>query len=49
MRCYERVGFVKEGRRRDARRMGSEYGSLYQMIILEHEERPSAIQGKKKR
>lgn len=42
LRCYERVGFVKEGRLRDARRIGSEYWSLYQMSILEHEWRPSA-------
>jgi RimJ/RimL family protein N-acetyltransferase len=43
IRCYERVGFVKEGRLRDARKFGSEYWSLYQMSILEHEWRPSAI------
>lgn len=42
IRCYERVGFVKEGRLRDARRIGSEYWSLDQMSILEHEWRPTA-------
>jgi RimJ/RimL family protein N-acetyltransferase len=41
--CYERAGFVKEGRLRDARRMGHEFWSLYQMSILEQEWRPLAI------
>jgi RimJ/RimL family protein N-acetyltransferase len=35
--CYERAGFVKEGRLRDARRFGDEYWSLIQMGILEQE------------
>lgn len=41
--CYERAGFIKEGRLRDARRMGQEYWSLFQMSILEQEWRPSSI------
>ena len=39
--CYERIGFVKEGRLRESRRMGSEYWSLYQMSILEQEWKPT--------
>jgi len=41
IQCYERVGFVKEGQLRDARRIGAEYWSLYQMSILEQEWRPA--------
>lgn len=35
--CYERAGFVIEGRLREARRFGEEYWTLVQMSILEHE------------
>ena len=35
--CYEKAGFVREGRIRDARRMGDGYWSLYQMSMLENE------------
>ncbi|MFN3653377.1 MAG: GNAT family N-acetyltransferase [Armatimonadota bacterium] len=37
IRCYERVGFRKEGHLRDARRSGDEYWSLYTMALLEDE------------
>jgi RimJ/RimL family protein N-acetyltransferase len=45
IKCYEGVGFVKEGRLRESRRIGNEYWSLYQMSILEHEWRSSAARG----
>jgi RimJ/RimL family protein N-acetyltransferase len=35
--CYEKVGFLKEGRLRDVRRFGDEYWSEYQMSLLESE------------
>jgi RimJ/RimL family protein N-acetyltransferase len=35
--CYERVGFVTEGRLREARRLGAEYWTLVQMSMLEQE------------
>ncbi|WP_062047114.1 GNAT family N-acetyltransferase [Bacillus sp. JCM 19034] len=35
--CYEKVGFVKEGLHRDARKIGNEYWSLWEMSILENE------------
>jgi RimJ/RimL family protein N-acetyltransferase len=35
--CYERVGFVREGRLREARRLGAEYWTLVQMSMLEQE------------
>lgn len=35
--CYQKVGFVKEGRLRDARRFGDAYWSEYQMSMLESE------------
>ncbi|MFC7443145.1 GNAT family N-acetyltransferase [Laceyella putida] len=35
--CYEKVGFIKEGLIRDARKMGESYWSLYQYSLLEHE------------
>ncbi len=35
--CYEKAGFVREGQIRDARRMGDDYWSLYQMSMLENE------------
>jgi len=35
--CYERLGFVKEGCLREARRVGNTYWSLYLMGILESE------------
>jgi RimJ/RimL family protein N-acetyltransferase len=37
IKCYERAGFRMEGHIREARKIGSEYWSLYQMSILEHE------------
>jgi RimJ/RimL family protein N-acetyltransferase len=37
IQCYEKAGFIKEGRIREARKIGNEYWSLYQMSILEHE------------
>ena len=37
IRCYEKVGFRKEGHIRESRKIGNEYWSLYQMSILEHE------------
>jgi len=45
IRCYEKCGFVKEGLLRDARRVGSEYWSLYIMSILESEWGRSARRG----
>ncbi|HEC86607.1 MAG TPA: N-acetyltransferase [Thermoplasmatales archaeon] len=35
--CYEKIGFVKEGLLRDARRMGNRYYNVYQMSMLEEE------------
>ncbi|UOQ83334.1 GNAT family N-acetyltransferase [Gracilibacillus salinarum] len=35
--CYEKAGFIKEGLRRDARKIGDEYWSLWEMSILENE------------
>ncbi|KKI94083.1 aminoglycoside adenylyltransferase [Bacillus sp. SA1-12] len=35
--CYEKVGFKKEGLLRDARKIGDEYWSLWEMSILEDE------------
>jgi len=37
IRLYEKVGFVKEGRIREARRLGDQYWTHYVMGILEHE------------
>ncbi|EJN59078.1 GNAT family N-acetyltransferase [Halogranum rubrum] len=37
IRCYERVGFTREGTLRDARRYGDEYWSLVVMSLLEDE------------
>jgi RimJ/RimL family protein N-acetyltransferase len=37
IRCYEKVGFVKEGLLRDSRKIGDCYWSLYEMSILEAE------------
>lgn len=37
VKCYEKAGFVKEGHIRQARKIGNEYWSLYQMSILEPE------------
>ncbi len=34
IRCYEKVGFVKEGLLRDARKVGNCYWSLFEMSIL---------------
>jgi RimJ/RimL family protein N-acetyltransferase len=41
IRCYEKVGFRKEGHIREARKIGNEYWSLYQMSILDPEWRSS--------
>ncbi|MBM7578593.1 GNAT family N-acetyltransferase [Jeotgalibacillus terrae] len=35
--CYEKAGFVKEGLLRDARKMGDEYWSLWEMSVFEGE------------
>jgi RimJ/RimL family protein N-acetyltransferase len=35
--CYERAGLVREGRLRDARRVGDSYWSVVQMSLLEDE------------
>jgi RimJ/RimL family protein N-acetyltransferase len=43
IRCYEKVGFRKEGHIREARKIGNEYWSLYQMSILEHEWRSTLL------
>jgi len=43
IRCYEKVGFRKEGRIREARKIGDEYWSLYQMSILEDEWRSTLL------
>jgi RimJ/RimL family protein N-acetyltransferase len=40
--CYEKAGFVVEGRLREARRLGDEYWTLVQMSILEEEWRARA-------
>ncbi|MGA8943288.1 MAG: GNAT family protein [Thermoactinomyces sp.] len=37
IKCYESCGFKKEDLLRDARKRASNYWSLYQMSILEHE------------
>lgn len=37
IRCYEKVGFVREGFLRDARKNGDEYWNLIEMGILENE------------
>ncbi|WP_459503427.1 GNAT family N-acetyltransferase [Bacillus sp. C1] len=37
IRCYERVGFVKERLLRDARKIGDGYWNLWEMSMLEHE------------
>jgi len=37
IRCYERVGFVKEGLLRDVRKVGNTYWSGHFMSILSHE------------
>ncbi len=43
--CYERAGFLTEGRLREARRFGEEYLTLVQMSILEQEWRAGAGAG----
>ena len=35
--CYKNVGFIIEGRLREARRIGNQYWTLYIMSILENE------------
>ncbi|HVP77489.1 MAG TPA: GNAT family protein, partial [Thermodesulfobacteriota bacterium] len=37
IQCYEKVGFVKEGYLREARRIKDEYWSSYLMSLLEDE------------
>jgi RimJ/RimL family protein N-acetyltransferase len=37
IKLYEKLGFVREGRLREIRKMGNEYWSLYQMSMLEDE------------
>jgi RimJ/RimL family protein N-acetyltransferase len=37
IKCYEGVGFKKEGLLRDSRRVGDSYWNLYEMSILEDE------------
>lgn len=37
IRCYEKVGFVKEGFLRDTAKNGDDYWSLWEMSILEEE------------
>jgi len=37
MKCYEKVGFKKEGLLRDARKYGDKYWNLIKMGILEDE------------
>lgn len=37
IRCYEKVGFVKEGLLRDCRKNGDNYWSIYQMSMLKNE------------
>jgi RimJ/RimL family protein N-acetyltransferase len=37
IRCYEKVGFVKEGLFRDTNKNGDEYWSLWEMSMLEDE------------
>ena len=43
IRCYEKLGFVKEGCLRECRKIGDEYWSLCQMSILESEWRSSLL------
>ena len=44
IKCYEKLGFVKEGCFRECRKIGDEYWSLYQMSILESEWRTSLVE-----
>ena len=37
IRCYEKVGFQKDGLLRDLRKMGDDYWSLWEMSMLENE------------
>jgi RimJ/RimL family protein N-acetyltransferase len=37
IRCYAKIGFLKEGYLRDARKIGDRYWSPYQMSILQSE------------
>ncbi|AKI97653.1 GNAT family N-acetyltransferase [Kosmotoga pacifica] len=43
IRCYEKVGFVKEGLLREARKINDEYQNLYLMSILESEWRAQRL------
>lgn len=44
IKCYEKAGFRKEGHLREARKIGDDYWSLYQMSILEDEWRSTEKQ-----
>lgn len=44
IQCYEKAGFRKEGHLREARKIGDDYWSLYQMSILEDEWRSTEKQ-----
>ena len=45
IKCYEKVGFKKEGLVRDARKNGDEYWNLIEMGILESEWKALKIKG----
>ena len=42
IRCYERVGFIKEGHPRDTRRATNAYWSMFVMGMLSTDPRPPA-------
>ncbi|MFZ4454479.1 GNAT family N-acetyltransferase [Salibacterium aidingense] len=37
VRCYEKAGFIHEGRKRDIRKFEEEFWSMYEMSMLEEE------------
>ena len=43
IRCYEKLGFIKEGRLREIRRVGNDYLTLYLMSMLDREWRSHSI------
>ncbi len=45
IRCYEKVGFSREGLLRDARRFKDYYWNLIEMSMLEHEWRRTSLEG----
>lgn len=47
VRCYEKVGFRKEGLMREARRVGGEYWSYYEMSIFYREYRRTDEPGRR--